>query len=80
MKTIFAAAALVALLATPSLAADDCAASLAKIDEAMKTVKVDEATGAKLASLVEKAKAENAKGEGDACAATTQEALALLGM
>ena len=80
MKTIFAAAAIVAFLATPSFAADDCVGSIAKIDEAMKTMKVDEATGAKLTSLVEKAKAENDKGEADACAATTREAMTLLGM
>ena len=80
MKTIFTAAAVAAFLATPAFAADDCGASLAKIDEAMKTMKVDEATGAKLTTLIEKAKAENGKGEADACDATTKEAMARLGM
>jgi hypothetical protein len=80
MKTIFAAAAIAAFLVTPALAADDCATTVGKIDEAMKTATVDEATKAKLTSLVEKAKAEGEKGEADACAATTKEAMTLLGM
>jgi hypothetical protein len=80
MKTILAAAAISALLVGPALAQEDCAASIGKIDEAMKTATVDEATKAKLTSLTEKAKSENTAGDAAACAATTKEALTLLGM
>ena len=80
MKTVLAAAALVAFLVTPSFAAEDCAAELTKIDEAMKTATVDDATKTKLTGLVDQAKASNDKGEADACNTSAKEALAPLGM
>jgi hypothetical protein len=80
MKTVFAAVTLVAILATPAFAQQDCAASLAKIDDAMKTVTIDDATKAQLEGLVNDAKAANDNGDAAACEAKAGEALALLGM
>jgi ethanolamine utilization microcompartment shell protein EutL len=80
MKTVIAAAGLLAILAMPAFAAEDCAASLTRIDDAMKSATVDEATKARLTELVDKAKASNDNGEAEACSASAMEALALLGM
>jgi hypothetical protein len=78
MKTILAAFALVAVAASPALAA--CADDLAKIDEAMKTAQLDEAKKTQAMTLVDTAKAANDKGDATACETATKEVLALLGM
>jgi hypothetical protein len=78
IKSLLAAATIVAALAGPALAGS-CPTLAAKAEEALKTATLDDATKAKVTELIATGKAEHEAGEHPESEAALNEALKLVG-
>jgi len=79
IKSILAAATIVAALAGPAFA-NSCPTLAAKAEEALKTATLDDATKAKVTELIATGKAEHDAGKHPESEAALNEALKLLGV
>ena len=77
-KSIFAAAALITLLATPAFAEGDCAAMIAKLDAGIEASKAADDVKMKLLEMREKGAKQQAAGDEKSCQATVAGALNML--
>jgi hypothetical protein len=77
-KSIFAAAAVLAVFATPALAEGDCTAMLAKLDAGIEASKAADDVKMKLLEMREQGAKQQAAGDEKSCQATVAGALNML--
>ena len=79
MKSFFLAAAMLVVLAGPSLA-NECPGLIQKAEEAMKAATLDEAAMNKVTEHITLAKSQHDEGKHDESVVTAKDALQLLGV